>query len=304
MEYRKIQLTGDSTYTVSLPKNWVKKNKLDKGDVVYVLEEGGEIRLKLKETKEKEAQYRIKTGDVEFLSRILITKYIQGYDSVVFTAKEYIDPKIRAHLIKVSSYLIGMEPFGETRNSITFKMFMKDARNLMESVERMYDMSALSLRELIEELESETRSETVLDGIIQRDDEIDKFYFLILRQLSANNGFEAIARSQIAKNIERISDHIETIAELAKTKRRLKRDDIQLFKQLIDLYGDVMLTMKNTDLSMAEEVLIKIQKFRTTKKSIINKLDTVGRKNILIYTSFGRIGEYISDIAESVINLS
>ena len=82
MEYRKIQVTGDSTYIISLPKTWVKKNKLDKGDVLSVVEKGDEVVLRLKDEKEKEFEVKIQTSDAEFLSRLLITKYIQGYDTI------------------------------------------------------------------------------------------------------------------------------------------------------------------------------------------------------------------------------
>ncbi|HEX2021068.1 MAG TPA: AbrB/MazE/SpoVT family DNA-binding domain-containing protein, partial [Candidatus Thermoplasmatota archaeon] len=37
MELRKIQLTGGSSYTVTLPKEWVEKADLEAGDVVGFL---------------------------------------------------------------------------------------------------------------------------------------------------------------------------------------------------------------------------------------------------------------------------
>ncbi len=304
MEYRKIQLTGDSTFTVSLPKEWIKRNKLGKGDLLTVVEKGNEVQLKLKEEKEKDAEIKIKTKDAEFLSRLLITKYIQGFDTIVFSSKDHLDPKIREQLIKASTVLIGLEPFGETKDTITFRMLMKGGRNLMESIERMHDLSILSLKELMEDLENESYDENILNGIIQRDNEIDKFYFLILRQLSATNGFEAIIWAQIAKSIERISDHIETIAGLTKEGKRMKKEDLGVFRQLIDLYGDAMLTLKNRDLSMAEDILTKIEQIRVTGTSLKDNLDSVGKKNILVYASLRRIAEYISDISESAINLS
>ena len=304
MEYRKIQVTGDSTYIISLPKAWIKKNKLDKGDVLSVIERADEVLLKIKDEKEKETHVKIKTNDEDFLARLLITKYIQGYDNIVFSAKEHLDPKIRSHLIKTSSYLIGLEPFGETKETITFKMLMKGNRELLESIERMHDLSMLSLKELVENLEIRQGNTVILDEIIQRDDEIDKFYFLILRQLSSTGGFEAIIWAQIAKSMERISDHLESIAQLVKEGKGMRTEDINMFKQLIDLYGDVMLTLKNGDLSLAEEILIKIQRIRAAGTDLKNSLDGDERKNILIYASFRRIGEYISDMAESVINLS
>jgi phosphate uptake regulator len=304
MEYRKIQLTGESTYIVSLPKTWVTRNRLEKGDVVYVMEKGDEIVLKLKEEKEKDAQIKIKSNDLEFLSRLLITKYIQGYDTIVFSAKDHLDHKVRESLIQVSSYLIGLEPFGEAKDSITFRMLMKGGRNVMESVERMHDMSILSLRELIDYVDCGKENESILDGIIQRDNEIDKFYFLILRQLVSADGFEAMILGQVAKSIERISDHVEAIASLLKEGKRMKPEDFKLYKQVVDLYGDVMHTLKNRDMSSAEEILLKIQKFRVAERRVISGLDVEGAENILVYASFRRIGEYISDIAESVINLS
>jgi phosphate uptake regulator len=304
MEYRKIQLTGESTYIVSLPKTWVKKNKVEKGDVVYVIEKGEEIILRLKDEKEKEVEIKIKTNDMEFLGRLLITKYIQGYDTIVFSAKDHLDHRIRENLIQVSSFLIGLEPFGESKNSITFRMLMKGGLNGMESIERMHDLSILSLRELIDYIDSGMNNENMLNGIIQRDNEIDKFYFLILRQLSTTDGFESIIYGQVAKSLERISDHIEAVATLLKEGKRMKPDDFKTFRQVADLYEDVMLTLKNRDLTSAEAILQKIQKFRVAEKKIMSNLDDTGAKNVLVYASFRRIGEYISDIAESVINLS
>jgi phosphate uptake regulator len=304
MEYRKIQVTGDSTYIISLPKTWVKQNKLGKGDVLSVVGKGDEVLLRLKEEKEKEFEVKIKTNDAEFLSRLLITKYIQGYDTIVFSSKQHIDPKIRQGLIKTSSYLIGMEPFGESRNTLTFRMLMKGGRDPMESIERMHDLSMLSLKELLDTMDSGAYDGNTLSGIINRDNEIDKFYFLIVRQISNTGGFEGIIWVQVAKSIERISDHIETIAQLVKDGKRIKNDDLSVFRELIDLYGDVMMALKSRDLSAAEEILNRVQKIRAAGADLKNNLDADHRKNILIYASFRRIGEYISDMAESAINLS
>jgi len=174
----------------------------------------------------------------------------------------------------------------------------------MESIERMHDLSLLSLRELLGTMDSGEYDDNILSGIINRDNEIDKFYFLIVRQIAGAGGFEGIVWVQAAKSMERISDHIETIARLLKDGKRIKKDDLLVFKELIDLYGEVMLTLKNKDLSSAEEILNRIQKIRAKGADLKNNLDGDHRKNILIYSSFRRVGEYISDMAESAINLS
>ncbi len=304
MEYRKIQVTGEGTYIISLPKKWVKKNQLGKKDVISVIEKDDELLLRLKEKKEQETEIKINTKDAEFLSMSLITKYIQGYDTIIFTSKDYINPEIRKKLIKSSTYLIGLEPFGETKNQLTFKMFMKERGQLIESAQRMHDMSLLSFTELMDDLEMEAYNENILDGIIQRDDEIDKFYFLILRQLSTLSGFEATVWVQIAKSIERISDHIEQIAILTKECKRMKKEDIKTYKEMIDMYKGVILALKNENPPLANDILKKIQKFRLMEKKNIHTIDNSKGQCVLFYESFRRIREYISDIAESVINLS
>ena len=302
MEYRKIQLTGESTYIVSLPKNWVTKNKLDKGDILSLVERGEDLIVGLKEEKDQYAEIKIKAEEADFLSRLLISKYIQGYDTVIFTSKLHLDPKIRERLIKTSTLLIGMEPFGEAKEAITFRMLMKESKNPLETIERMHDMSILSLKQVVEDMAGGEYNKEILNGVLQRDNEIDKFYFL--RQLSSSSGFEAILWGQIAKSIERISDHVETIAQLLLEGKTMKAEDFKTFSQVEDMYEDVIRTLKNRDLALAEEILVKIEKFRVAEKKIMNSLDEVGKKNILLYASYRRIGEYISDIAESVINMS
>jgi len=299
----KIQLTGDSTYVISLPKVWIKNNKINKGDVLSVVARGEEITFRIKEEKERAAEIKIRTKDAEFLTRLLITKYIQGFDTITLSSKDRMDLKIREHLIKTSTHLIGLEHFGETRDTITFRMLMKGGRDFRESMERMHDLSILSLKELLDELENQQFNESLLNGIIQRDNDIDKFYFLVLRQLSIIGGYESIIWAQVAKSIERISDHIETIAELTLEGNRIEKDDALFYRQLIELYGDAMLTLKNIDLQTAEDILTRVEKIRSQNTEMKTKQGGKGN-NILIYASFRRISEYLADMAESAINLS
>ncbi|HEX54596.1 MAG TPA: AbrB/MazE/SpoVT family DNA-binding domain-containing protein, partial [Candidatus Altiarchaeales archaeon] len=40
MEYRKLQITGKSTFVISIPKEWIKRNNLRKGDILQIEEVG------------------------------------------------------------------------------------------------------------------------------------------------------------------------------------------------------------------------------------------------------------------------
>ena len=45
MEYRKLMAFGNSSFIVSVPKAWVEKNRLKKGDVLMVEQKPNELIL-------------------------------------------------------------------------------------------------------------------------------------------------------------------------------------------------------------------------------------------------------------------
>ena len=302
MEYRKIQITGESTYIISLPKKWVNKSNLHKGDTLLIEEKGDGLWLKTREGAGKFSEIDVKNKKKEFLGRLLITRYIKGYDVITFKSDKFIEPEKRKYLKKMSQYLIGMEPFGETSKELMFKMLMYEGVDLMSTASRMHEMSFSSLKELINAIKNpKTVDKNLFKSIIEGDNEIDKFYFLVLRQLSNTYGSDVTAWVQIIKSIERLSDHIENIAKLMLEGQGF--DDIEVYEHLVELYGEVMLSLRSGHPDMAEEVLVRIEKLRGDEKKLLDKLQKKRDKSLLVYESFRRMGEYVSDIAEGVINL-
>jgi phosphate uptake regulator len=304
MDYRRIQLTGESTYIVSLPKKWVKKNNLSKGDTLSVTETRDEVILRAKEAKETETEIELGKKNLDLIKRTLITKYIQGYDTVTIKSGSYIPPEIRKGLKEITGLLIGMEEFGETSNELTFRMLMREKGNVEDTVLRMHRMSLSSLEELLRNIAPEEYNENILKDIIRRDSDVDKFYFLVLRQLSSLGSYDAIMWVQISRAIERISDHIETIASHVLAGGRVKEEHMKEHEKLIDMYSDVRLALANRSAKQADEILGKVKNFRTKETQLMNGLKSTDPDTLLIYGSFRRIGEYISDIAEVVINMS
>lgn len=303
MDYRRIQLTGESTYIISLPKKWVKKNKLNKGDVLSMVETEDSLIIRAREKKETETEIEVGKKSIDLLLRTLITKYIQGYDTVIIKSRGYMPPAVRAKLKETSSLLIGMEEFGETSNEITFKMLMKEKGNVEDTVKRMHIMSLSSLEELLKNISPENYNENILKDIIRRDSEVDKFYFLVLRQLSSLGSYDAIMWVQIARVIERISDHIERIAAHAVVGGRLNEEQIKGYEKLVDLYATVRLALENRSSKQADEIIEEIEEFKVKVKQLTDS-KTKDPNMLLIHESFNRIADYIADIAEVTINMA
>ena len=51
MNIRRLVKSGTASHTISLPKDWINKNKLKKGDLLYINEKNNELTIS-SETKE------------------------------------------------------------------------------------------------------------------------------------------------------------------------------------------------------------------------------------------------------------
>ena len=51
MDYRKLIAFGKNSFVISVPKQWIKQNKLNKGDLIYLDESGPNLILSKKERR-------------------------------------------------------------------------------------------------------------------------------------------------------------------------------------------------------------------------------------------------------------
>lgn len=126
MGFRKLQVTGGGTYTVSLPKNWIEENSLDKGDQVSIsVKEDGSILIS---PKEAEIDKKTRIGmnkDLELIIRMFITKYLEGFDKIEVFTDERFTPEFRKDLKETVQNLIGVELFEETSKKMVFQTLVE-----------------------------------------------------------------------------------------------------------------------------------------------------------------------------------
>src|SRR3989344_2290509 len=103
---RKIIKQGPNTLMVSLPRAWVKKYSVKKGDLMEVTEKGRTLIL----SEDKEVMldsYKIRIKDCsQFLKRFVRTPYMIGYEAIEL---EYDDPKVEGLIQKELPLLLGYE---------------------------------------------------------------------------------------------------------------------------------------------------------------------------------------------------
>ena len=120
VEFRKLQVTGGSTYIVSLPKNWIKANNLNPSDIVSV-EHSGEVQITPHEVKETKRTVTIDLAKypTNSLYDCLIGAYVCGADTINVVRNDGIGSKDRRVVRQFLRETRGMEISDDETKSLT-----------------------------------------------------------------------------------------------------------------------------------------------------------------------------------------
>jgi phosphate uptake regulator len=105
-ERRKLQLTGGSTYIISLPKKWIVQNQLQKNSTLLIrTEDDGSLSVipsdSAKQEKPQEAYIMVTPKDPpDQIIRKTVSAYLVGYNIIRIKARDgqQLSPKQRASL--------------------------------------------------------------------------------------------------------------------------------------------------------------------------------------------------------------
>lgn len=223
-----MQKIGSSIF-VSLPKDWIKLNKLDKGNTVLVeMGNNNELAVYPSGTESEEERQVVIAYPARYDQNIVneITgAYLLGYDIIRVKNNSSISYDNRETIKNVIGRLVGLEIVDEDTSNITAQ-FLLDATTL-DPEKILYRMSSIVAGMYKDTFASLTRRDpNLLKIIMRRDDEVDRQYFLLVRLIRSavmnqklagklNLSSMDILDYRIAANlIERAGD---ATVELAKT---------------------------------------------------------------------------------------
>ena len=301
MEFRKIQFTGRSSFIISLPKKWVKEHDLKQGDAVpLVINPDGSITIFPKEPKETSERKVLEISpefSPDMAIRLVISAYIQGYDVLEINLSEEM-PIYKVKIRKILQSLPGVEIILDEPTRIVAKSLLdEDEVNLVELLRRVRSI-VLSMLGDLELLVVGSNGEIRRD-IYDLENELDRFYFLIIRtvnrllsrhNISEESGlvkrtFDLMAILFIARDIERIGDHIIRIAE------NPGEIDVSCLKEKFDA---MMEQIEKRNLKEIDELMLEIRE----------RIKGVDYRESLAKESFRRILEYLENIGETIINMA
>ena len=223
---------------ISLPSDWVRTNRLNKGYTVFIeTNEDNSISLFPSEASDsqiKDVTILYTESSVDSLINQIYGAYLLGYSDIRIKGKRQILFEHREHIKLTMRKLVGLEIVDEDNSNIAIQ-FLLDANTLdaEKILRRMNSIVGGMYRDALDGLR--LKSKGIKNLIFSRDDEVDRQYFLLVRLIRSAMVDQKLARKLNLSNIDILdyriaANHLESagdyIGEFASTVPSISRTKI------------------------------------------------------------------------------
>ncbi len=319
---RKV-LKGGSSYLISLPMNWVKRNRIKRGDKLAAQEYPNGV-LRISSTHQESYSQELPEINIDNLGKkelevVILGNYIMGIDYFkLVTNFETLTTIQRKIINNTLNSLLGFRVISESPSSIGIKNVL-DPNNfeLYEEAKRLRILTFYMLKDLIQALKEKNLE--AAEEITNQDEEIDRSYLImrrllmiasrnavVARKIGVEDSRHCIAWSIGLKKIERVADYIvEIIKKLAlldftKIPEEIFEQFIKIADQLLFLVNVSIKLFYDKDFKGTFDIcdleLFTEMKNDLSKKEIEYSLDPqtiIVLENICFF--FGEIIKYIEE---------
>lgn len=324
METRKVQVTGGSTFTVSIPKTWATENDIEAGAVVEFRPEGNSLLLSPR-TSEERTEGSIDITDLHShqLMSTVVTMYISGFDIInLETARVSADQ--RRTIRNAVQGLVGLEVIEETSDRVVLQDLLDSSElSIYNAITRMRLVALTMLDDAVSALVED--DDDLGSDVVERDDDVDRLWYMVARVFRSSLRSPAAAATigipreicfdyhSSARQLERIADHAAKIATLSLELDSIPED---LAEALVELHADAAGVVEQsmdalfeddpdraTELAnLAREAAHEIDEHSRTTSRLIRDLGPQEAQLLgLIVDSISRSADYGVNIAETAL---
>ncbi|HDP73425.1 MAG TPA: phosphate uptake regulator PhoU [Candidatus Woesearchaeota archaeon] len=224
-----IQL-NETTYAVTLPSKWVKRNSLKKADSLEVIESGGKIVISAGSQKNAKEKTQIEL-DLSGSSRknawfSITSSYIAGFDIIEMK----INRRINKDIEEISQILIGSALLSKSDSHATLICVSEAREDFQEDV---LNNLIFRFREHVSSVK-DARTPEMKSSFREKDHELNRFIFYSLRALNKRKE-EDKTKYLMIYSLEQICDSIsDSVARGASLPNWKKLEGI--FMEITNLY--------------------------------------------------------------------
>jgi phosphate uptake regulator len=325
---RRIQISGGSTYTISLPKKWIDELGIKNGDNMTIIKNANRSMTIFPgldtEKPAKKAILTISQKDSEeSIRQKIIALYLNGYKTIQVTSKGVKILPEHSRLIKdlVRKSMIGTEIVESDSESITIQILTRLPELTFDvALKRMYLMASNMHREAIEALKKSDAEYG--EEVVRMDDEVDRFSLYVMRTLimaiqnasmlydvGLEQPSDCLNYRIVISRIERIADHAALIAKRIKFLKepldsRILKEIENLSSEALNCFENSIIALTKKDHVLAEKVSSNIVRVVEKEKELMYGMKESKNSTVIkfVLEDIRRTAEYSSDIIEVVVN--
>jgi phosphate uptake regulator len=325
METRKVQVTGGSTYTVSLPKEWATANDVSAGSVVEFYSEDDVLLLSpRREDGGQEGTLSIEGLQGDQLTRAVMTMYVSGFDVIRFEAAR-VTANQRRTIREATQGLVGLEVIEETGDRVVLQDLLDSSElSVHNAITRMRLVAMTMLADAVTALVE--NDDELAHDVMERDDDVDRLYYMVSRVFrtvlrepaqATDIGFprETVFDYQTAaRQLERIADHATKIAGISLEVGDVDPSVVDGLEDLLEAAETVVETAMDALLTTdSDEAVTKASGARAEIPAIDSRAREVGdairtlenaeiaQSLTLVVDSLSRTADYGGNIAETAL---
>lgn len=265
MEYRKLIKFGNSSHVISIPKDWIKRNNIEKGDTVYFEEsDEGDLIVSARDREEREKK-KIVTINIDDLTTKeveleLVASYMKEFNKIIIKGS---DIEKREHEVRdILKRLVAIEVIEQTDKKIVAKDFLNIREISLEDLRKRLD---IVIKSMLHDSKIGNGKEHY-GSVNTRDLDANRFAYLLFRVLRRCVEKPGIKKEVGLTSLEVVNEQtlvltMERIADLAK---RISREDYRskisntemkelntIYERVIENYNSAITAYqkKNYDLS-------------------------------------------------------
>ncbi len=329
-QIRKLQLSGGSTFILSLPKTWVEDLNLKGGDSVILTKNSNKsvtVSSNIENQHQSRSNATITIGQKdppESLRRKIIATYLGGYKTIYIKSKGVRILANHARTVRdlVRKSMIGTEIVESSSEYITIQILTRlPELSFNTALKRMYLMAVNMHKEAAGSLAESDVSHA--DEIVQMDDEVDRFSLYmrrnlvlavqnanILREMGLDDPADCLGYRAVISRIERIADHAVLIAKRVKfiegkIDSKVMKKISNLSLEAVNVFEEAILALEKKNYEKAEHVAEKVNDIVKNEKEIMSTIKESARNSTVtkfVLEDIRRVAEYSSDIAEVAID--
>jgi phosphate uptake regulator len=328
---RRIMSLGRSSMVISLPKNWMQLNELNKGDVVSLAIQRDRSLVVYpgveKKPEPKEITLKIEEKeDEELIAQKIIGSFLNGYSGVTLISEKIFSIPQRKAIRNIAGRLYMRIMESDSKGVYMQTLTDESKASLDQAIQRMHLISYSMCEDVFNSLKDNDLS--LAKSVFSLDDDVDHFSFFILRILrnAAQNTvlanelridtIDCMDYQTLVHRIEHAANYIADIARhiimMNGAKQKIPDDLLQLMvdegMEAVDLYVKAFNTFFSRDVKFSVEIMERKRGIEKLDQEIARK-SFMGKKDAELICAIcslrediKRIADYAAMIAELAVN--